>query len=109
LGGSETEAAKFQITTNGGTNPVWSGTGKEIFYLDPVGKMMVVAIESGEKVFRFGAPTALFDTRLISNPYVRDFDVTSDGQRFLINQPVGDSTDAPINVIVNWTRLLERK
>jgi serine/threonine protein kinase len=109
LGGSEKAVGTFQITTNGGSSPIWSGNGKEVFYLDPLGKMMAVPIESTENVFRSGTPTALFDSRLRVNPYLRDYDVTSDGQRFLISQPVGDPGDTPISVIVNWPKLLERK
>jgi hypothetical protein len=76
--------------------------------------MMAVPVESSENLFRLGAPKALFQTRLevdqgiASLTYGRQYDVTPDGQRFLLNQHVTDSTDAPITVVVNWPKLLER-
>ena len=39
---------------------------------------------------------------------MRQYDVTPDGQRFLLNQHVADATDAPITVVVNWPKLLEK-
>jgi hypothetical protein len=59
-------------------------------------------------------PKALFQTRLKfdqgydSSTLARQYDVTSDGQRFLLNQHVADSTDAPITVVVNWPKLLAK-
>jgi hypothetical protein len=42
------------------------------------------------------------------NEVSRQYDVTSDGQRFLMRQHVADATDAPITVVVNWPKLLEK-
>ena len=114
VGGSASAAGKWQISTAGGGQPVWRADGKEIFYVAPDGMMMAVPVESGEDFFRPGAPKALFQTRLGFDPGVdvsgfsRQYDVTSDGQRFLINQHVADATDVPITVVVNWPKLLEK-
>jgi Tol biopolymer transport system component len=56
-----TPGAKWPISTEGGTRPVWSGDGAELFYVAPNGKMMVAAIPSrggGDQERR--APAALF-------------------------------------------------
>ncbi len=101
---------KWQIST-GGTNPVWGADGKEIFYLALDGKLMVVPVESGENFFRPRAQRPLFQTGLNlrqGGQLVRDYDVTSDGQRFLLPQHVGDTGDIPITVIVNWPQLLKK-
>jgi len=79
----------------------------------PDGLMMGVPVESGEDFFRPGAPKPLFQTRLEVDPgstnvVPRAYDVTPDGQRFVLNQHVADSTDAPITVIVNWPKLLAK-
>jgi hypothetical protein len=39
---------------------------------------------------------------------MREYDVSADGQRFLLNQPAGDTAEVPITVIVNWSKLLPR-
>jgi hypothetical protein len=106
-GGSPTTAGKWQISTAGGGNPVWRAGGKEIFYLPTDGKMMSVPVESGENLFRPGTPKPLFQTPLMPR-VLREYDVTHDGRRFLLNVPIVDKVDEPITVIVNWPKLLER-
>jgi len=39
---------------------------------------------------------------------LREYDVTRDGKRFLLNVPLADRTEEPITVIINWPKLLER-
>jgi hypothetical protein len=51
--------------------------------------------------FRAGIPRALFKTRLKSPPG-RQFDVTPDGERFLVNLTPGEQASEPITVIQNW-------
>ena len=55
-----------------------------------------------------GTPKALFRTRLDPAPQLDQYDVTDDGQRFLFLAPVGDATQTPITVIVNWTAGLRK-
>jgi Tol biopolymer transport system component/predicted Ser/Thr protein kinase len=114
-GGSATTVGKWQVSNAGGSQPMWRGDGKEIFFLTPDGMMMAVPVESGENLFRSGAPKPLFQTRLefarrinSEGLFMRQYDVTPDGQRFLLNQHVADSTDAPITVVVNWPKLLAK-
>lgn len=95
---------------------MWRADGKEIFYVASDGMMMAVPVESGEGLFRPGAPKPLFQTRFVQlidtafgeDVTSRQYDVTADGQRFLLNQHVADATDAPITVVVNWPKLLEK-
>jgi Tol biopolymer transport system component len=113
VGGSAVPG-KWQISTAGGGQPAWRADGREIFFVAPDGMMMAVPVESGEDVFRAGAPKPLFQSRLEFDPgyeinrFHRQYDVTADGQRFLLNQHVADATDAPITVVVNWPKLLEK-
>ena len=109
-GGSPSAVGKWQIST-GGTSPVWRADGKEIFYLALDGKLMVVPVESGENFFRPGTQRPLFQTHLSvegGRLFGREYDVTPDGQRFLLTQPVADTGDVPITVIVNWPQLLKK-
>src|SRR5205823_3401104 len=59
-------AGKWPVSTAGGEEPHWRPDGKELFYVDPGGRLFAVPVQnSGPKSgFAMGAPTALFDTRL---------------------------------------------
>jgi dipeptidyl aminopeptidase/acylaminoacyl peptidase len=95
---------KYQVSMNGGEQPVWRSDGKELFYLTPDGMLMAVPID-GTSPLELGSPRALFQTRL----YVPNFGfglnyaVSADGQRFLMQTPVKEVVTAPINVVLNWT------
>jgi Tol biopolymer transport system component len=109
-GGAANAEFKFQLSTNGGGAPMWRADGKEIFFLAPDSTMMAVPVQSSENLFRATAsPKALFATRVRFDEYVREYDVTPDGKRFLLNQPLASASETPITVIVNWPKLLERK
>jgi hypothetical protein len=93
---------KWQISNNGGSGPRWRRDGKELFYLSDDQKLMTVAV-NGEGTF--GVPIALFPTlELVGR---NRYDVTADGQRFLINTPVQEDTSMPITVVLNWTGALK--
>ena len=95
--------AKRQISAGGGSQPLWSRDGKEIFYLTQDRTTVVsVAVETAGGVFRTGPPRALFKPGEDVT-----FDVSADGQRFLVNRTVS-VTDPPVSVIVNWPKLLTR-
>jgi Tol biopolymer transport system component len=89
---------KSQVSTNGGTRPVWSRDGKELFFIDSARKMMVVEIKSNGQ-FGAGVPKPLFDTRLQG---IMWFDVSKDGH-FLIPTVSEEGTGVAISVVVNWT------
>ena len=98
---------KWQVSTAGGVNPVWRNDGKELFYQALDGKFMAVEIQTGTAV-ESGAPKALFGAPTKSSSG-RNFDVSSDGQRFLVNTPVeGEQGSPPIVLVQNWTAVLTR-
>lgn len=101
-------AGKFQISTSGGAQPRWWRDGKELFYIGADGRLMAVDVKTAPG-FEVSAPRALFEARMcagfIGSTYFR-YDVSADGNRFLINQIAGSwdaSAAAPITVVVNWT------
>ena len=98
--------AKWQISTNGGSNPRWRRDGKELFYLASDQKLMAMAV-NGESTFQPGVPKALFQTREVVGRY--RYAVTADGQRFLVNTPLEEASTAPITVVLNWTAELGKK
>jgi Tol biopolymer transport system component len=97
---------KWQISSGGGAAPVWRRDGKELFYLAPDHKLMAVGIKTAG-AFEAEAPQPLFETRIREDPD-RHFDVSADGQRFLLDSPLGDETTPPITLVQNWTVLLRQ-
>jgi Tol biopolymer transport system component len=95
---------KWQISTSGGSIPVWSRDGKQLFYISGT-KMMAVEINGAGANPEPGVPQPLFDVRLgANNP---SFDVSKDG-RFLIPTAVEQAAAAPITVVVNWMAGLKK-
>jgi Tol biopolymer transport system component len=106
--GGPAAGAKKKVSIAGGTQPAWRADGKEVFYLGADGKMMAVAVELGAASFKLGKPIPLFQTRLESGVGIRQYDVSADGQRFLLGQPLEESASVPLTVIVNWPALLKK-
>jgi eukaryotic-like serine/threonine-protein kinase len=90
-----------QVSTGGGIGPLWRGDGKELFYHAPDGKLMAVAVKGGAS-FEAGMPAPLFEFRAGGNVITPYYDVTSDGQRFLLSTIVETEAAAPLTVVVNW-------
>ena len=109
---------KWQISTDGGQEPVWNPNGRELFYRSG-SKIMAVDVNqsrdregAGASAFAAGKPRMLFEGPYLptsaSFPY---YDVSPDGQRFLMLKPVEAQTSAPtqINVVLNWFEELKKK
>lgn len=95
---------KKRISINGGNCPRWRRDGKELFYVAADGQMMAVKFNGAT----FEPPQALFKTRMMMGltHWGIDYDVTPDGQRFLVGTLVG--TPAPVSVILNWMAQVKR-
>ncbi len=107
-----TAGSKRQVSTEGGAQPRWRKTGGELFYLAPDQVLMAVPVKDGQPL-QVGRPTALFRTRLeflgLQGPFfMAGYDVTADGQRFLLNMPP-EQVVPPIEIVLNWTSVLGRK
>ena len=91
----------------GGSEPVWSPDGTELFYRSD-NKMMVVSIRT-EPTFNASRPQVLFEGSYLVTTLTRGnqyYDISPDGQRFLmIKEPEGQSQ---INVVLNWFEELKR-
>jgi eukaryotic-like serine/threonine-protein kinase len=97
---------KVQVSNNGGAQVRWRRDGKELFYVALDGRLNAVPIQlaSNGHTIDPGTPTPLFATRIggaISLPFKQQYDVSPDGQRFLMNTII-DEAAAPITVILNW-------
>jgi Tol biopolymer transport system component len=100
---------KVQISTEGGTEPVWSRNGWELFYRNG-DKMMATAIET-KSGFVAGKPKLLFEGHYETSMYAFEpnYDVGPDGQRFLmIKGSEQESAATQLNVVLNWSDELRR-
>ena len=96
-------AGKWQVSRDGGTEPRWRGDGKEIFYIGPRGTVTAVPVNE-EGTFSAGNPTPLFQSHAraqISSTDLFTYDVTKDGQRFLMNRYSKPQRIAPLQIILN--------
>jgi Tol biopolymer transport system component len=99
---------KWQISASGGTEPVWSRDGRELFYRNAE-RMMAANILSGE-TFSAENPRLLFEGRFV--PTRRGdaaYDVSPDGQRFLMVKRVQESIPTQLNIVLNWFEELKRR
>ena len=79
-----------------------------MFFLAPDGRLMSVGVKTAASDLEFSPPVALFRTRMLAKAgAVHEFDVSPDGQRFLIGTLIGDTKVPPPIVILNWTSLLK--
>ena len=95
---------KWEVSTGEGEQPRWRGDGKELFYLSLDGKMMAAPVTAGNK-FDAGTPVSLFQAtprQAVSSTDMFVYDVSRDGQRFLINTQVKQAEAQPMSVILNW-------
>jgi eukaryotic-like serine/threonine-protein kinase len=100
---------RWQISTGGGTKPLWARKDQELFYVAPTGALMAVRIAPGA-TFTAGTPTRLFEGRYYVGDAAnvgRTYDVSPDGRRFLMMKA---DTTTPTNIIVvqNWDQELKR-
>jgi Tol biopolymer transport system component len=95
----------WKISSAGGSEPRWRSDGKEVFYLASDGKLMAATVNEGPP-FEAGVAAALFQTRRrerISATDLFSYDVSADGQRFLVNTDVGEVASSPLNLVLNGT------
>jgi Tol biopolymer transport system component len=97
---------KWQISNAGGTFAVWRADGKEIFYLSRTGELMAVPVDT-DSGFLPGTPVRLFEAQVPQNTS-KPYDVTHDGERFLLMLSVSDPLDsgATVELVQNWPALL---
>ncbi len=99
---------KWQVSTNSGRVPVWSEDGDEIFYLSANrDKLLAVPVKSGSSV-EAGVPKVLFELEQ-PLPSFSTFDVTADGQRFIMPTPSEEDANAPITIVTNWQEALVKQ
>jgi serine/threonine protein kinase len=101
---------RVQVSSEGGTEPQWREDGQELFFLRADRMMMAVTV-SRSPTFRTEGLTRLFQTRvpILANPVRWHYDVSADGQRFLVNTAPAFVPPPAIHVVMDWRALLTRR
>jgi dipeptidyl aminopeptidase/acylaminoacyl peptidase len=103
---------KWQVSKDGGTEPVWNRNGRELFYRS--GNKMMAVETTTQPNFALGNPRMLFERPYaLSAVPVSNCDVSPDGKRFLMIRPADEgqaqAASTQINVVQNWFEELKRR
>ena len=108
----DVEAGRWQVSRAGGIQPAWGPDGQELFYRDPARRLVAVPVRGAGATFTPGNPEVLFEAQgYFTRPGGRTYDVSPDGERFLlIKTGTTDDTGARNDIILveNWHQELER-
>ncbi|MCM2314464.1 MAG: serine/threonine-protein kinase [Thermoanaerobaculia bacterium] len=98
------EGGKWQISTDGGNRPRWSRAERELVFVSPDFKLMLVDVELGTN-FKASVP------RLFMDPGIRQvlgyqYDITNDGSRVMVSRAVDQAVVEPVTLVQNWAASL---
>jgi Tol biopolymer transport system component len=100
------DSGRWQVSTAGGTRAAWARNGRELFYLDLSNTLTSVQVSTSGPTFNFGSPSKVFDAKYVESNPSRHYDVSPDGQRFLMikDSASTDPNATPVSMIVvlNW-------
>ena len=98
---------RWTISSDGGTEPIWSHDGKELFYRN--GDELIAVEINADRGFSVGASHTLFrGTYLSASSSRAHYDVFSDGRTFLMVRLDPGSIPTQINIVSNWFQELKR-
>jgi serine/threonine protein kinase/Tol biopolymer transport system component len=98
--------ARYQVSKDGGTQPVWSKDGKTLYFIDPYRKLTAVEIQTSGETVQIGAAKPLFTAGIRHSIPTEAYDVARDG-RFLVVDSITEST-APVVLVTNWDAELRK-
>jgi serine/threonine-protein kinase len=113
----DVQSGRWQISRDGGTRPMWARNGRELYFMagglynSTAGSaLMAVSVETSP-AFRAGNPQQLLPGPYFSNLGNRTYDVSADGQRFLMVKRAGQTAATPDRIIVvdNWFEEFKRR
>jgi Tol biopolymer transport system component len=112
----EVDKGKWQVSTSGGSSPLWSPDGRELFYLSEDNSVMSVAVET-KTAFSHGTPKLLFKSNYAGAGATSGipWDIHPDGKRFLMMKSLeatsstGPAPHPKITVVVNWFEELKQR
>ena len=99
--------ARIAVSSKGGDDPRWRGDGQELFYIANDQTLLSVQLHESQREFQVLSSKPLFRLQLPGG--VGDYDVTRDGNRFLVNIRTHKEQAAPLTVITNWPALVQNE
>jgi Tol biopolymer transport system component len=106
----DVSSGHWQVSTSGGTRPIWTRSGHELVYVSPTGALMRVGVARGPS-WAATTPTQVVKEGYFTIPswWGLSYDISPDGQRFLMIKEGGaDGTAASIIVVQHWGEELKR-
>jgi serine/threonine-protein kinase len=102
-------AGKWQISTEGGSEPLWSKDGRKLFYRAGERVMSVVIDEGGG--FKASKPQMVFEGKykIETIALLPSYDLAANGDRFVMMKSDGDATPTRLNLVVGWFEDLKRR
>jgi hypothetical protein len=102
-------SARWAVSMQGGSDPLWSRRGDELFYRDATDRIVSVSVKTAP-TFSPGVSRVLFSaSAYASYPGHRQFDVSPDGRRFVMLLPVQDTVRTRVVLVKNWFEELAAK
>jgi len=103
------EDGRWPISSGGGTRPLWSPDGRELFYLAPGARLMAIPVQT-EPSFAPGNAEELFRGYLAGTgaSIGRTYDISPDGERFLMIKESGSAPSTEFILVQNWFEELKR-
>ena len=97
------------VSKDGGWQAAWRRDGKELFFLSLDGRLMAASIDTTGQ-FQAGIPTPLFPVSTFPNQLIanRQYAVSADGKRFLVNSVQQSSRTQPLTVVINWPASIQK-
>jgi eukaryotic-like serine/threonine-protein kinase len=102
-GAASGKAGRLQVSSQGGSSPLWRADGRELFYLSPDGSVMAAPVRTASGNFESDAPHQLFHLPVGADG---TYSATADGQRFLALGPATNAA-SPLTVVLNWQSWLK--
>ncbi|HEX7795735.1 MAG TPA: hypothetical protein VF456_15340, partial [Vicinamibacterales bacterium] len=103
------DGGRWQISTNQGSRPAWSRNGRELFFLDGTERVNAASIGVSGDTLVPGAPRRLLETAYYPGftsrgGNIRGYDVTADGQRFLMIKGSANASESrsEMTIVLNW-------
>ena len=106
----DAQGARYVVSRAGGTEPVWSHSGKELFFRDGANRLVAAEIEQGA-AFRVVAERVLFSTKsYASDNRHRYYSVSPDDRTFyFVKSGAAVGAKSEVVVVLNWFDELIRK
>ncbi|MCI0403337.1 MAG: hypothetical protein L0212_07430, partial [Acidobacteria bacterium] len=92
---------RWQVSSAGGSRPLWRKDGREIYFLAADDKLMAAEVRAEGASLAVGQVRSLFSVR--PKRLGRVYDVTGDGRRFLVNTSIQERNAVPLTMVANWT------